>query len=120
MRLAHLALTVADQERARRFYETYFGFGEGPATRYDDGVLILRDRNGFDLALNEGEVTGVPEFFHLGFRCRDPETVRRQRARLIAGGVTLVEDEDTPTYVGLKCLDADGYTVEVYWEPPPA
>ncbi|HLV59135.1 MAG TPA: VOC family protein [Natronosporangium sp.] len=120
MKLAHLALTVADQARSRRFYETYFGFGEGPATRYDDGVLIIRDGHGFDLALGEGEMTGVPEFLHLGFRCDDPDEVRSQRGRLVADGVPLVEDEDTPTYVGLKCLDPDGYTVEVYWEPPAA
>jgi catechol 2,3-dioxygenase-like lactoylglutathione lyase family enzyme len=30
----HLALAVADQERSRRFYETYFGFGAR-------GVLML-------------------------------------------------------------------------------
>jgi len=29
----HLALAVTDQERSRRFYETYFGFGATPARR---------------------------------------------------------------------------------------
>jgi catechol 2,3-dioxygenase-like lactoylglutathione lyase family enzyme len=32
------SLTVRDVERSRRFYEGYFGFGVGPATRYDDGM----------------------------------------------------------------------------------
>jgi catechol 2,3-dioxygenase-like lactoylglutathione lyase family enzyme len=27
----HLAIPVADQERSRRFYETYFGFGAAGA-----------------------------------------------------------------------------------------
>lgn len=29
MRLAHLALVVRDEERSRRFYETWFGFDAG-------------------------------------------------------------------------------------------
>ena len=33
----HLAIPVTDQERSRRFYETYFGFGARSARRYDDG-----------------------------------------------------------------------------------
>jgi catechol 2,3-dioxygenase-like lactoylglutathione lyase family enzyme len=48
----HLAIPVADQERSRRFYETYFGFGARPARRYDDGVLMLYDAAGFALALD--------------------------------------------------------------------
>jgi catechol 2,3-dioxygenase-like lactoylglutathione lyase family enzyme len=117
MRLAHLALTVADQERSRRFYETYFGFDAGPATRYDDGVLIIRDGRGFDLALGEGEVGQLPAFLHFGFRAHDADEVRALRERLARDGLTFVEDEDTDAYVGFKCLDPDGYPVEVYWEP---
>ena len=117
MRLTHLALGVADQARSRRFYETYFGFGAGPATRYDDGVLIIRNGDGFDLALGEPAPNGMAQFFHFGFRCADAEQVREQRAKLVADGVRLVEDEDTDAYVGVKCLDPDGYPVEVYWEP---
>lgn len=36
--MKHLALAVSDQQRSRRFYETYFGFDAQPAQRYDDGV----------------------------------------------------------------------------------
>lgn len=39
--MKHLALAVSDQQRSRRFYETYFGFDAQPARRYDDGVLML-------------------------------------------------------------------------------
>jgi hypothetical protein len=35
---------------------------------------------------------------------------------MIAEGVELVEDEDTATCVGFKCLDPDGHVVEVSWE----
>ena len=53
--MEHLALAVSDQERSRRFYETYFGFGARPARRYDDGVLMLYDAKGFALALGPAE-----------------------------------------------------------------
>jgi catechol 2,3-dioxygenase-like lactoylglutathione lyase family enzyme len=33
----HLAIAVRDQERSRRFYEDYFGFGARRVRRYDDG-----------------------------------------------------------------------------------
>ncbi len=51
----HLAIPVADQQRSRRFYETYFGFGARPEGRYDDGVLMLYDARGFALALGPGD-----------------------------------------------------------------
>jgi catechol 2,3-dioxygenase-like lactoylglutathione lyase family enzyme len=35
----HIALAVSDQERSRRFYETYFGFDPETARVADDGVL---------------------------------------------------------------------------------
>jgi catechol 2,3-dioxygenase-like lactoylglutathione lyase family enzyme len=47
----HLAIPVRDQERSRRFSETYLGFGAEPARRYDDGVLMLYNAAGFALAL---------------------------------------------------------------------
>lgn len=110
-------MTVADHERSRRFYEADFGFDAGPAIRYEDGVLIIRDRDGFDRALGEGDVGERPAFVHFGFRADAPAQVRTLRERLAAGEVAFVEDEDTEAYAGFKCLDPDGYRVEVYWEP---
>jgi hypothetical protein len=43
--------------------------------------------------------------------------VRDLRARVLADGVKLVEDEDDGDYVGFKCLDPDLHVVEVAWEP---
>ena len=65
----HLAIPVPDQDRSRRFYETYFGFGARPARRYDGGVLMLYDADGFALALGPAEDPIVrPDL-----KCRDPD-----------------------------------------------
>jgi hypothetical protein len=37
--------------------------------------------------------------------------------RLPADGVPVIEWEDGPDQVSVKCLDPDGYPVETYWEP---
>ena len=116
MRLAHLGLTVADQERSRRFYETHFGFNAGPARRYPDGTVIICDADGFALALHPRPAAPDDEFLHFGYVCADPAEVRAVRGRLLAAGVPLVEDEDTDAYVGIKALDPDGYRIEISWD----
>jgi NAD(P)-dependent dehydrogenase (short-subunit alcohol dehydrogenase family) len=55
MRFAHLGITVADQVRSRRFYERHFGFDPDQARSYADGTLILRDADGFALAVASGQ-----------------------------------------------------------------
>ncbi|HEX6676918.1 MAG TPA: VOC family protein [Actinomycetes bacterium] len=117
MRLAHLGLVVRDEERSRAFYERWFGFGAGRSWRAEDGTLLLRDADGFDLAMHAGEPGALPSFFHFGFRLPDADAVRSLLARLDGAGVTVVERWDEPAYVSVKCLDPDGYTVEAYWEP---
>jgi catechol 2,3-dioxygenase-like lactoylglutathione lyase family enzyme len=104
----HLAIPVSDQERSRRFYETYFGFGARPARRYDDGVLMLYDANGFALALGLAEERMPPAWMHFGVGMRDRDAVRGLRDRLAADGVELVEEWDEPDYVSVKCRDPDG------------
>jgi catechol 2,3-dioxygenase-like lactoylglutathione lyase family enzyme len=115
--VTHVAIVVADQQRARAFYERYFGFDAGPATMYPDGVLIVRDAAGFSLALGPGGGGDVPAAFdHFGFDLDSPDEVRALRARLVADGVPIVEDTEEPAMVGFKCLDPDGHRVEVAWE----
>jgi len=58
-----------------------------------------------------------PGFPHFGFGMPTPEAVRLLRARVLADGVELVEQEEEGDYVGFKCLDPDGHVVEVSWEP---
>ena len=117
--MAHLALAVRDEERSRRFYETYFRFGAAPAERMSDGVLMLYDADDFALALKEtDEPISLPAFLHFGFRgATSPEEVRAFRERLRRGGVAITEEWDEPDYVSVKCRDPDGYVVELAWEP---
>jgi catechol 2,3-dioxygenase-like lactoylglutathione lyase family enzyme len=114
----HLALPVRDQERSRRFYETYFGFGAQPARRYDDDVLMLYNAEGFSLALGPaGDEITLPKFLHFGVHVASADQVRAFRDRLRADGVTIVEEWEEREYVSVKCLDPDGYVVEAAWEP---
>jgi hypothetical protein len=48
----------------------------------------------------------------------DADTVRELLGRLEADGVPVVERDEEPDLVSFKCLDPDGWRVEVYWESP--
>ena len=116
--MKHLALAVRDQERSRRFYESYFGFDAQPARRYDGDVLMLYNAEGFSLALGPTEdPIRLPEFLHFGIHLSSPDEVRAFRDRLVADGVALVEEWEEAEYVSVKCRDPDGYVVEAAWEP---
>jgi catechol 2,3-dioxygenase-like lactoylglutathione lyase family enzyme len=114
----HLAIPVKDQERSRRFYETYFGFDAQPPRRYDDGVLMLYNADGFSLALGptDEEIT-PPKWMHFGIPLGSPDEVHALRERLAGDGVLIAEWWEEPEYVSVKCRDPDGYIVEAAWEP---
>jgi catechol 2,3-dioxygenase-like lactoylglutathione lyase family enzyme len=117
--MAHIALAVLNQERSRRFYETYFGFDAETARVADDGVLLLEGPDDILLALAEtsGPIR-LPSFLHFGFRAATaPAEVRAFRDRLAEDGIEIVEFWDEPDYVSVKCRDPDGYVVEFAWEP---
>lgn len=100
-----------------RFYATWFGFDPDSARRYPDGTVILRNPDGFDLALQSGEAPERLGFLHFGFQMADAGAVRDLLARMEAEQVAIPERWDEPSYVAFKCLDPDGWQVEVYWEP---
>ena len=104
----HLALKVADQERARRFYEAYCGFG-APRT-YPDGTLMLHRE---DVALALGGDGFQP---HFGQTLADAGAVRAMAGRLRDDGLEIVEEWDEPDYASVKVRDPDGHIVEFSWE----
>jgi catechol 2,3-dioxygenase-like lactoylglutathione lyase family enzyme len=117
MNLSHLGLPVRDERRSQQFYVAYFGFDPATARQYEDGTVIIRNADGFDLALHPVEhVEPSPAFLHAGFRAAQPDDVRRLLERMEADGVTIVERDDEAAYTAFKCLDPDGHRVEVYWE----
>jgi len=113
----HLALPVSDQERSRRFYESYCGFGAKPARTYDDGVLMLYNEAGFALALAPKPPSAPPEWMHFGFGLPDRDAVLAFKEWLTRDGIELIEHYDEPDYVSIKFRDPDGYIIEASWEP---
>ena len=80
--MKHLALAVADQERSRRFYESYFGFDAQPSRWYDGGVLMLYNAEGFSLALGPtDEPIRLPSFLHFGIGLSSRDAVLAFRDR---------------------------------------
>jgi catechol 2,3-dioxygenase-like lactoylglutathione lyase family enzyme len=112
--LLHLNLTVADVARSEAFYARWFGFDRRPETMSDD-TRFVRNRDGFDLALHPGAPPAPPApAVHFGFRTEEADEVRALLGELRAAGVSITETHDEPDYVSLKCLDPDGYEIEVY------
>jgi catechol 2,3-dioxygenase-like lactoylglutathione lyase family enzyme len=119
VQLRHLGLPVRDHERSLRFYARYFAFDPATARSYPDGTVIVRNADGFDLALHPAtEPTTASNFLHFGFAVPEAEAVWALHRRLEADGVPVVERDDEPDLVSIKCLDPDGWRVEVYWERP--
>src|SRR6185436_15070757 len=111
--LKHLALLVHDIRRARRFYETYFGFDV--SSTWHGEVLFVRSDDGFDLALMKGEPPPNPgAFHHFGFQVPSADEVHKLHNKLLVDGIAIVEFVDEPDLLSFKCVDPDGYTVEVY------
>ena len=118
MRLGHLGLPVVDLDRSLAFYATHFGFDPGTATRYPDGTVIVRNADGFDLALHPvGSAAARPEFLHFGFHLESAPAVRAKQVEIAAAGVPVMEEYEDAELVSFKCFDPDGWPVEVYWEP---
>jgi catechol 2,3-dioxygenase-like lactoylglutathione lyase family enzyme len=108
--LLHLGLLASDRGRSLRFYETYFRFESAGARHYPDGTVIVRNAQGFDLALHPGDSPGrLPAFVHFGFQLPDADAVEVLLARMEADGVPILERWDEPGYVAFKCLDPDGW-----------
>jgi catechol 2,3-dioxygenase-like lactoylglutathione lyase family enzyme len=109
MHVSHLGLPVRDERRSREFYSAYFGFDPASAQRYADGTVIIRNADGFDLALHPVEhIEPLPAFLHAGFKAAAPADVHTLMERMEADGVTIVERNGEVGYTAFKCLDPDG------------
>ena len=118
MNLNHLHLKVRSVERAKSFYERFFGLKESV---WHGDMVFMRDDAGMDLALAPApSPEAMPAWFHFGFRQESAVAVARLHAEMLSAGATitepLVEEADI---VFFRCADPDGYSIEVYWEPAP-
>ncbi len=110
--LNHLYLLVRDLDRSRNFYERYFGF-DGPS-EWQAETFVVRNSEGFSLALTpDPDPPGWPRQLHFGFLVDDVQAVRSLRARLESDGIEIVESMSQPRCAIFKCLDPDGYVIEV-------
>lgn len=95
MHFNHLGLPVRDERRSLQFYSAYFGFDPATARQYPDSTVIIRNADGFDLALHPVEhIEPQPAFLHAGFKAAGPADVRTLMGRVEADGITIVERDD--------------------------
>jgi catechol 2,3-dioxygenase-like lactoylglutathione lyase family enzyme len=119
MNVNHLHLKVASADRARAFYERFFGLR---VSALHGDIVFMRDEAGMDLALAPAaSPEPLPEWFHFGFRLEDADAVERLYRTMADAGVPMKhplerDDEDLTFF---RCRDPDGYGIEVYWEPEP-
>jgi catechol 2,3-dioxygenase-like lactoylglutathione lyase family enzyme len=115
--LTHLALGVADVERAFEFYEQVFGMvavyrsedflqAQTPGAR--DVVVFERTRR------KPGQSGSIA---HFGFRLTDPESISAAAEAIEHAGGTIVEQgEFCPGEPYVFARDRDGYLIEVWFE----
>jgi catechol 2,3-dioxygenase-like lactoylglutathione lyase family enzyme len=115
--LTHLALGVADVDRAFGFYEAVFGM---VATYRSDAFIQAETPGMRDVLVFEKQrgVTGASaDIAHFGFRVQAPEDMNDAANIVIAAGGTIVEQgEFVPGEPYLFARDLDGYLFEIWYE----
>lgn len=122
--LTHIALRVADPQRAARFYGEVFG----AVVVFDQGDFVQvqtpgsRDALVFESARTAAERDAIGKsagIAHLGFRLVSPDDLAAAAQSVeAAGGVILSRGEFCPGEPYLFCRDLDGYEIEIWYELP--
>jgi catechol 2,3-dioxygenase-like lactoylglutathione lyase family enzyme len=117
--LTHIALAVADLDRAAAFYRRIFGMVE---VFSEDGFIQLQTPESRDVMVLEldparaGKAGGIR---HFGFRLRNPgDIVSAAREVQAAGGTVLRQGEFCPGEPYLFASDPDGHELEIWFELP--
>lgn len=119
MPLTHLHLHVRDRSRAEQFYANWF---EMDVQRRGSEITFMTDRSQFLLALmHDTAPAPLPPWFHFGFRLPSLDGLLGLHDRMVQSSVPigkpLYQDERFASY---RCVDPDGYLIEVYWEDAPS
>jgi catechol-2,3-dioxygenase len=115
MELKHLHLHVRSRAKSTAFYSEWFGL---TTQRSFDSLTFLTDGAGFELALMaDAAPQPMPPWFHFGFRLQSAAAVVALSEQMQGAGVALAkgiyQDESLASF---RCIDPDGYVIEVYWE----
>lgn len=117
--LTHIALAVADLERAFRFYEHVLG---AVAVYQGDDFIQAQTPGAHDAIVFERKVVrpaSNPGISHFGFRLQYPANIENAIACVQeAGGTILSQGEFCPGEPYVYFRDPDGYEVEIWYEPP--
>ena len=117
--LTHIALAVADPERAFRFYEHVLGV---VAVYRGDDFVQAQTPGAHDAIVFErktGYGAGGGGIAHFGFRLQNPADIENAVAFVQeAGGTVLSQGEFCPGEPYVFFRDPDGYEVEIWYEPP--
>ncbi|HEY7169496.1 MAG TPA: VOC family protein [Vicinamibacterales bacterium] len=118
--LTHIALAVADLDRAVRFYRGVFGAVEVYRHPTFVQVQLPDTRDVIVFELRDPEKAGTSGgIAHFGFRLRDPADVDAAAAAVqAAGGTVKSQGEFCPGEPYLFASDPDGYEVEIWFEIP--
>jgi catechol 2,3-dioxygenase-like lactoylglutathione lyase family enzyme len=118
--LTHIALAVADLDRAARFYRDVFGAVEVYRDPTFVQVQIPETRDVIVFELRDADKVGTSGgIAHFGFRLRDPADVdAAAKAVQAAGGKVKSQGEFCPGEPYVFASDPDGYEVEIWFEIP--
>ena len=116
--LTHLAISVRDVSRTKKFYHDIFGM----ETMYDQqGFVQMTTPGCHDILVFEekknspiGNTGGIA---HFGFRLKEPKDIDEMIKRIISAGGQIVDKGEFvkgSPYVFFK--DPDGYEVEIWYE----
>ena len=114
--LNHVQLRVRDLTRSHEFYAVWFGFR--PHVVLGRRRLVPSKRRGVrPRARAASEPDAFPSWFHLGFRLDSADDVRTLYGAMVEAGVPMRERlTEEASLVFFRCLDADGYLLEIYCE----
>lgn len=120
--LTHLAISVQDVSRTKKFYHDIFGM----ETMYDQqGFIQMTTPGCHDIIVFEENKNSVKGngggIAHFGFRLREAKDIDEMIKRVISAGGQIIDKGEFvkgSPYVFFK--DLDGYEVEIWYELLPA